>query len=129
MLNDKDIYLGDPKPIRDFSYIDDHVNSYSTCLGNEKAKGGYFNFCTGFGVSIEQLINYISKLTNFSGKINWHSLPERPLDIRKIIGDNTKAKLTLDWKPKYTLEEGLKLTVNFWRTKLQEEKKGNFEKH
>jgi len=124
MLNDKDICLGDPKPIRDFSYIDDHVNSYSTCLGNEKAKGECFNFCTGFGVSIEQLINYISKLTNFSGKINWHSLPERPLDIRKIIGDNTKAKLILDWKPKYTLEEGLKLTVNFWRTKLQEEKNG-----
>jgi dTDP-glucose 4,6-dehydratase len=128
MLNGKDIYLGDPKPIRDFSYIDDHVNSYSTCLGNEKAKGGCFNFCTGFGVSIEQLITYISKLTSFSGKIIWHSLPERPLDIRKVVGDNTKAKLVLDWKPKYTFEEGLKLTVDFWRTKLQEEKQDNFEK-
>lgn len=119
MLNNKDVYLGDPKPIRDFLYIDDHVNSYLVCLGNEKVVGDVFNYCTGRGVSIEQLINYISELLDFQGKIVWYSIPERPLDIKKLVGDNTKAKSIINWKPVYTLEEGLKLTVNFWKEKIK----------
>jgi nucleoside-diphosphate-sugar epimerase len=120
MLQKKTVELGDPTPIRDFMYVNDHVNSYLTCLRSEKAIGGTFNFCTGRGVSIAQLSELIKKLTDFKGDIVWDTIPKRPLDIAVLVGDCSKAKQLLGWEPKFTLERGLKLTTDFWRNKLSE---------
>jgi nucleoside-diphosphate-sugar epimerase len=118
MLKEKVVMLGEPSPVRDFLYVDDHVNSYLTCLGNEKAIGEVFNFCTGHGTSIAQLVDLIKELTNFKGKVIWNAIPKRPLDITKLRGDFSKAEKLLGWKPKYTLKRGLKATINFWKEKL-----------
>jgi nucleoside-diphosphate-sugar epimerase len=118
MLKEKVVTLGDQSPIRDFLYVNDHVNSYLTCLQKEKTIGETFNFCTRHGTSIAQLVNLIKKITDFKGEVIWNTIPRRPLDIAKLIGDYSKAKNLLRWKPKYTLDEGLKLTVNFWKEKL-----------
>jgi GDP-mannose 4,6-dehydratase len=118
MLQGEAVRLGDPTPIRDFEYIDDHVNSYIVCLNNPKAKGEVFNFCTGRGTSIKQLVDLIAKLTDFRGEVIWDAIPARPLEIRELVGDYSKAKRLLGWQPKFTLEEGLRLTVDFWRAAL-----------
>ena len=120
MLHGKTVKLGNPNPIRDLVYVDDHVNSYLTCLNSEKAVGETFNFCTGRGVSITQLIEIIKQLTGFESEIMWNTIPERPLDIAALVGDYSKAKRILGWKPMFTLEEGLSLTVDFWRNNLSE---------
>jgi len=60
----------------------------------------------------------LKKLTNFKGEVVWNTVPKRPLDIIRLIGDYSKAKKLLGWKPKYTLEQGLKLTINCWKKKL-----------
>jgi len=119
MLKEKAVMLGDPTPIRDLLYVDDHVRAYLTCLENEKAIGEAFNFCTGRGVSIKQLVDLLRELTNFKGEVVWDTIPKRPLDISKLVGDNSKAKRLLGWKPKYALEKGLKMTVDFWKKQLK----------
>jgi GDP-mannose 4,6-dehydratase len=118
MLRGETVRLGDPTPIRDFEYVDDHVNSYLTCLENEKAKGEVFNFCTGRGVSIKQLVELIAELVDFKSEIVWDTIPKRPLDIKELVGDYSKAKKVLGWEPNFTLEEGLRRTIDFWRNKL-----------
>ncbi|MCK5403232.1 GDP-mannose 4,6-dehydratase, partial [Candidatus Bathyarchaeota archaeon] len=118
MLKGERVLLGDPTPVRDFMYVDDHVNAYLTCLGNEKAIGEVFNFCTSRGVSIEELTLNLRKFTDFKGEVIWNTIPARPLDIDVLIGDNSKAKTVLGWTPKYTLEEGLKKSINYWKNKL-----------
>ncbi|NVM22028.1 MAG: GDP-mannose 4,6-dehydratase [Desulfobacterales bacterium] len=118
MLQGKKIKLGDPQPVRDFMYVDDHANAYLACLGNKKVIGDIFNFCTGYGVSIKELIGQIAKLVGFDGEIIWGTIPTRPLDIKKLVGNCEKAKHVLGWKPKYTLEGGLRKTVDFWKHKL-----------
>jgi dTDP-glucose 4,6-dehydratase len=120
MLTEDSVKLGDPTPIRDLQYVDDHVNAYLTCLDNPKAKGEAFNFCTGRGTSIKQLTDLISKLINFNGEIIWGTIPTRPLDIKELVGDNKKAKHLLGWEPKFTLNEGLRLTIEFRKNKLSE---------
>jgi nucleoside-diphosphate-sugar epimerase len=119
MLKGERVLLGDPTPVRDFMYVDDHVNAYLTCLGNENAIGEVFNFCTSRGVSIEELALNIKKFTDFQGEIIWNTIPARPLDIHVLIGDNSKAKKLLDWSPTYTLEEGLQKSIDYWKTKLE----------
>ena len=118
MLTEKTVKLGDPTPIRDFVFIEDHVNAYLDCLDNPKSNGEIFNFCTGRGISIRQLIELLSKLTDFEGEVFWNTMPNRPLDIKELVGDYGKAKRLLDWEPKYTLEEGLKLTIDYWKNKI-----------
>ena len=120
MLAEEIVKLGDPSPIRDLQYVDDHVNSYLTCLDNPKAKGEIFNFCTGKGTSIKQLVDLISKLVDFKGEIIWNTIPARPVDIKELVGDYSKAKHLLGWEPKFTLEEGLRLTIEFWKNKSSE---------
>ncbi|MFB0522652.1 MAG: NAD-dependent epimerase/dehydratase family protein, partial [Candidatus Bathyarchaeia archaeon] len=95
MLQGKRIALGDPKPVRDLLYVDDHVNGYVTCLGNEKAIGEALNFCTAHGTSIAQLVKTIEKLTNFEGEVIWNTIPERPLDAAILVGDYSKARRLL----------------------------------
>ncbi|MCJ7561326.1 GDP-mannose 4,6-dehydratase [Candidatus Bathyarchaeota archaeon] len=118
MLKGNTVRLGDPAPIRDLQYVEDHVNSYLTCLENPRAKGEIFNFCTGKGTSVKQLADLIAKLTDFSGEVIWSTIPARPLDIMELIGDNTKAQKLLGWRPKFDLIDGLKLTLDYWRRKL-----------
>ena len=118
MLQGGAVKLGDPTPVRDFEYVEDHVSSYLTCLDNPKAIGEVFNFCTGRGVSIKQLAELIAELTDFKGEIVWNAIPARPLDIKELVGDYSKAKRILGWYPKFSLEEGLKLTIDFWRRRI-----------
>ena len=119
MLTGKQVELGDPKPIRDLVYVDDHVNAYLSCIENPEAVGQIFNFSTGVGTSIKQLSDLIANLTNFKGKVFWNTMAhERPLDIQAIVGDYRKAERILGWKPKFKLEDGIRTTIDFWRAKL-----------
>ena len=115
LLNSNVVRLGDVTAVRDFMYVDDHVNAYLTCLENEKAVGGVFNFCTGRGVSIRELVDMIATILNVEATIIPSTIPQRPLDMRVLIGDNSKAKEVLGWEPKFTLEQGLELTIRYWQ--------------
>jgi nucleoside-diphosphate-sugar epimerase len=119
MLTRSVVELVDPNPVRDWLYVEDHVNAYLTCLGNPKAIGQVFNFCTGKGYTVKETVNKIAELIGFKGEIRWGSAPQRPVESKVIIGSYEKAKQMLGWEPKYGLEEGLKETIAFWRNKLR----------
>ncbi len=115
MLTQDKVYLGDPDAIRDWLYVDEHVDGYLKAINNKKAIGEAINLSTGIGYTTKQTAELIAKLTNFKGKIIWNSTPPRPLDAKILIGDITKAKKILNWEPKIDLEQGLKKTINYWR--------------
>jgi nucleoside-diphosphate-sugar epimerase len=115
MLHQSTISLGDPSIIRDWLHVDDHVKAYLACLGNKKAVGEIFNFCTGRGVSVADLVHLASRSTGFQGVVEWNKLPKRPLDAPVIVGDADKAERTLGWRPSISLEDGLERVVAHWR--------------
>lgn len=113
MLSGQDeIRLGDPDPIRDLLYRDDHVEAYLSVLDNDEAIGEKFNFCTGKGYSIEELVHECAQATGWEGEVVWHTIPARPLDIDTLIGSNEKAGKYLGWHPKVALGEGLRKTID-----------------
>jgi len=117
MLTQDVVRLGDPSIVRDWVHIDDHVRAYRVCLGNQRAIGQVINFCTGRGVSVAELVNLVTCMTRFQGRIEWHTLPKRPLDVPVIVGDAGKAEALLGWRPIVGLEEGLQIAVDYWRQK------------
>lgn len=118
MLKNDVCYLGDPNQIRDFLYVDDHVNAYLTCLETpDKSLGETFNFCTEIGTSIRDLVKEIARLTQYSREVKWRTIPAGPLDIERLVGSYKKARAKLGWKPQFLLQEGLKGTIDYWREK------------
>jgi nucleoside-diphosphate-sugar epimerase len=115
MLKGGKVYLGDPDTIRDWLYVDDHVNGFIKALGDEKAIGQEIQLCTGKGYTTRETAEMIAKITNFNGEVVWHSSPPRPLDARILIGDPSKAKTLLGWEPKVDLAAGLKIIADYWK--------------
>ena len=74
---------------------------------------GAVNICSGKPVQLRCIVQKIAELTNFKGKILWGALPAAFGD-EVVVGNNTKL-LSLGWKPKYTLEEGLQHTIQWWK--------------
>lgn len=118
MLSQNVVRLIDPAPVRDWMFVEDHVDAYLTCLGNEKALGEVFNFCTGIGLTVKDTVEKIAKLTGFKGEIRWGSAPQRPTESKVIVGSYEKAKRVLGWEPKWTLDRGLARTTEWWKEKL-----------
>jgi dTDP-glucose 4,6-dehydratase len=118
MLREDVVKLGDPTPVRDLIYVEDHVGAYLSCLGNEKAIGEVFNFSTGHGITVQGVVDLLKQITGFRSEIIWDTIPRRPLDIPLLYGDSTKAARVLGWHPTVTLEKGLRLTVDYWRQKI-----------
>ena len=114
MLNQNDVYLGDPDAVRDWLYVDDHVEGYLKAMGNKRAIGESIQLCTGKGYTTKETAEIIARLTNFKGQIHWNSTQRRPLDAKVLIGDNSKAKEILGWEPAVSLEEGLKKTIEYY---------------
>ena len=110
------IKLGDPKPIRDFVFEPDLLSAYVLAAEskNKKILGESINIGIGKAISIKELAEKIAKITGYKGKIKWNSFPKRQLEIPRLQIDNSKAKKLLKWKPKYTLDEGLKITASFY---------------
>ena len=119
MLQGNGVRLGDPMPIRDFLYVDDHVEGYVKALGCADAIGEVINICTGVGYRIHEWADIIAELTGFRGEVEWNTIPTRPLDIDELWGDNRKAARLLGWQPTVDAKAGLTRTINYLRTQIK----------
>ena len=68
MLKGEDLYIGAPDSIRDYMYVDDHVNAYVLAIANKKADGQVFNAGTGKGVTNRELAELIAKRVGYDPK-------------------------------------------------------------
>ena len=124
MLNGNDIYIGAPDSIRDYMYVDDHVNSYLLAMKTPLAKGQVFNIAGSVGYTNKEWALRIAAILNFPlNKIHFGQYPPgypvRPLlsDQPYIVLDATKAKTILGWRQIVAPEDGLRKTIEYWQNK------------
>jgi CDP-glucose 4,6-dehydratase len=121
VLQDKQpIIRSDGTPERDYLYIKDAVNAYLVLaenLNREDVRGEAFNFGNQKPISalalVKLIINLIGK--NIEPKI----LNEAKNEIDRQYLSIEKAAKILNWKPQYSLEEGLKETIDWYRDYLK----------
>jgi len=94
---------------RDFIYIKDAVRAMDMILNNDKYDT--VNVASGVETSIKTLAETLKKISGFKGKL-WYNT-NRPEGILNRSIDNTRLK-ELGWKPKYTLEEALTETYEWY---------------
>ncbi|MDK2786137.1 MAG: UDP-glucose 4-epimerase [Thermotoga sp.] len=112
MLKGEEVYIfGDGEYVRDYVYVDDVVES--NLLAMERGDNDVFNIGTGRGTTVNELFHMLKEITGYNREPVYK--PPRKGDVRKSILDWTKAKEKLGWEPKVPLEEGLRLTVEYFR--------------
>jgi len=108
--------FGDGEQSRDFTYIDNTVNAnlLASTAPAEKAAGKMFNIATGRRITLNETFKALQGLTGYSGKANYAA--ERGGDIKHSLADISKAEANLGYKPSVDFEEGLRRTVEWYRT-------------
>jgi len=127
MLNGKEIYIGAPNSVRDYMYVDDHVNSYILAMKTPEAKGQVFNIAGGRGYTNKEWTLKIAEAIGFPlNKIHFGEYPpgypKRPLtsDQPYLVLNPSKAGRILGWRQMISPEDGLRMTINYWKNKLFE---------
>jgi nucleoside-diphosphate-sugar epimerase len=117
MLTEKVVQLdGFPDRVRSWLYYLDHIEAYRSVLGNKKATQKIYNVVTE-PHSVGDIVELIARLTDFKGDIKWGTNP-RPNDPVMLMTTPEKIRFDIGWRPKYTISDGLKKTVDYWRERI-----------
>jgi NAD dependent epimerase/dehydratase len=120
----EDIQLGSLSPTRDFNYVKDTVKGFIEIAKTDKTIGEEINIATQREISIGQLANKLIKQINPQARIVCDDQRLRPgnSEVNRLLGSNEKIKSLTNWKPQYTLEQGLAETIEFFRNNLDKYK-------
>jgi UDP-glucose 4-epimerase len=110
--------LGDGETSRDFTHVDDAVqaNLLASKAPAERVVGRVFNVATGRPSSLNETFRILKKLTGYEGDAGYG--PERAGDVKHSRADISKAEKHLGYKPRVNFEQGLKNTVDWYRTQM-----------
>lgn len=123
MLKRETCYVGAPDSVRDYMYADDHVDAYLDVAKTEKSVGVVYNVSPGNPITNAELAKKLSAIIGFKQKIVFGSYPpgypQRPQsqDPAYLVLDNSRITRDVSWKPRYTLDQGLKQAIELWRSK------------
>lgn len=113
ILTDKQpVIYGDGKQTRDFVYVEDVARANLLAID---WKNGVYNIGSGKETSIIEIFQKIKELTN---KNIQPIFAEQKNEIRRIFVSIERSK-ELGWKPKVSLEEGIKKTIEYFSTKIE----------
>jgi UDP-glucose 4-epimerase len=113
LKSENPVVYGDGDQTRDFVYVDDVAEANINAINRGDNK--IYNISLMKSISINSLINIFE---NISGKrLKLMYVQERKGDIKHSSLDNTISMCELKWVPKYSLEEGLKTTYEYYLAK------------
>ena len=113
----KEIKLGDLLPTRDLVFVKDVVNGFIEVSKSEITIGEEINIATQSEISIGDLAQKLIKMINPEAKIKQDKNRIRPekSEVYRLFGSNEKLQKLTNWKQKYSLDIGLKETIEWFK--------------
>jgi|TARA_B100001964_G_scaffold143576_1_gene158252 UDP-glucose 4-epimerase len=102
--------VGDGNQTRDFTYVSDVVDAI-ICAVKSNRKGEIYNVGSGKSISVNRIVELLG-----SQKVT--HIPKRPGEPDQSLAGIEKIKKDFSWKPKVTIEEGVKeilKNINYWK--------------
>lgn len=114
-LESDEIKLGDLTPVRDFNYVADTAAGFIAAANSDFYRAEVFNLASGHGVSIGETVELIGSLLGKKLVVCSESDRIRPPDseVMRLIGDANKARNELNWQSQHSLQQGLRLTIDW----------------
>jgi len=108
------VIYGDGEQTRDFVYVGDVVSA--NILASRSPRTGVFNIARGKSTSLNVLVGTIAKILGTEAEVRPEYGGPRPGDIRHSLADIGRAE-QLGYRPSFDLEEGLRETIEWYRSK------------
>ncbi len=115
LKGEQPVINGDGLQTRDYTYVGDVVRANVLALNYDKSD--VFNVGTGIETDVNTLFHKLKALTGANCE-EFHG-PAKPGEQRRSVISYEKIYKTLGWKPEVSLDEGLKLTVEFFKNKFK----------
>jgi CDP-paratose 2-epimerase len=115
--------FGDGKQVRDILHIDDLLKLFYKIFTISKVKSRVYNVGGGKSnsISILELLNFLKK--NYNKKINYTYNQKRVGDQKLYISDISRVKKEINWSPKISKSQGIKLILNWMLKNLDSYKR------
>jgi nucleoside-diphosphate-sugar epimerase len=110
------VIFGDGEQSRDFTYVANVVDAVLRACTAAEAPGRAINVGVGASFTLNETITLLNRI--FGRVVVPRYAAERPGDVRHSRADVTLAQQVLGYRPKVTFEEGLRQTVNWYRSAL-----------
>jgi len=105
---------GSPDVVRDFLYVKDVVEGALLILEKGESMRPY-NLGYGGGITIGEILDTILKVTEKTPEIVWDDSKPTTIPYRAVSTDRIQNEL--GFKPKYTFEEGIRETIEYYKNK------------
>ncbi|MBN2453534.1 MAG: NAD-dependent epimerase/dehydratase family protein [Candidatus Omnitrophica bacterium] len=112
-LNNEKFKTSEGIQARDFCYIDDVVEAMVMAAVSVKARGHIINVASGKPVLIRDMVKKVIRIAG-GGMPLWGAYPYKNGENMKLYADISLAGSILGWRPRVTLEEGLKATIDYY---------------
>ena len=117
----KEIKLGSLTPTRDFNYVKDTAQGFVDIFESSKTIGEEINIATQKEISIGELAQEMIRQINPQANILCEEQRLRPekSEVNRLLGCNEKIMRLTNWQPKYSLEDGLRQTIQWIEKNMQ----------
>jgi len=113
LSNSNPVIYGDGEQTRDFVFVEDCNRANIKASFTEGISGEFFNIGSGVNISVNELYNTIKDITGAELEPLYEDA--RKGDVRESLSDISKARRQLGFEPAYTMEAGLKKTIEWYR--------------
>jgi UDP-glucuronate decarboxylase len=114
-ISNQDITLyGDGKQSRSFCYVDDLITGIMAMMNGPDGFVGPVNLGNPTEFSMKQLAETVIEMTGSRSKLAYKPMPED--DPKQRQPDITLARTKLNWEPKIALRDGLKKTIDYFKS-------------
>ncbi|MHB8655284.1 MAG: SDR family oxidoreductase [Terriglobia bacterium] len=110
------VIYGDGGQSRDFTYVANVVDATLRACTASGASGGVFNVGVGEQHTLNEIITLLNKI--FGREVMPRYEAPRAGDVRESLADISRSRTVLGYKPIVSFEEGLRLTVEWYRSAL-----------
>ena len=121
--------LGNLDATRDFTYVEDTVDGFIKAAQADDVEGQTFNLGTGEEISVGELATKIMQIVGKQVQVTQDAVRLRPeqSEVMRLVSDNSRARESIGWTPRVTLDSGLARTVEWIRSHLDLYQVGKYE--
>lgn len=116
-----EIKLGSLTPTRDFNYVKDTAEAFIKIAESEKTIGEVINAGSNYEISIGDTVKKIIHIIGRDVKIICDEKRIRPenSEVNRLWADNNKIKELTEWIPQYSIDDGLKETIQWIKNNMK----------
>lgn len=102
--------------VRDYLFAGDVADAFARLLDSDVS--GPINVASGRAVALKEIVATVGALIGRPDLIRLGAIPAAATDTPLVVADVDRLHRVLEWRPGHDLEQGLRLTIDWWRTQL-----------